>query len=64
MTDAAGACHQAEAAGQAIQRDQPLGPLPVGVQVVGRKWQEMALLNTAKQLATCTGGCQSPDHTA
>jgi amidase len=34
--------------------------LPVGVQVVGRRWQEMALLNTAEQLAACTAGYQRP----
>ncbi len=34
--------------------------LPVGVQVVGRRWQEMALLNVAEQLSGCTGGYQSP----
>jgi amidase len=32
--------------------------LPVGVQVVGRKWQEMALLNTSEQIATLTSGYQ------
>jgi amidase len=36
--------------------------LPVGVQVVGRRWQEMALLNTAEQIATQTGGYQSPQQ--
>ena len=34
--------------------------LPVGVQVIGRRWQEMALLNTAEQIATCTPGYQCP----
>jgi amidase len=34
--------------------------LPVGVQVIGRRWQEMALLNTAEQIATCTLGYQCP----
>jgi len=34
--------------------------LPVGVQVVGRRWQEMALLNTADQIAAQTSGYQSP----
>jgi amidase len=34
--------------------------LPVGVQIVGRRWQEMALLNTAEQIASQTGGYQSP----
>jgi amidase len=34
--------------------------LPVGVQVVGRRWQEMALLNAAEQIATQTAGYQSP----
>jgi amidase len=35
-------------------------PLPVGVQVVGRRWQEQTLLNTAEQLASVTPGYQSP----
>jgi amidase len=34
--------------------------LPVGVQVVGRRWQELALLNTAEQIATQTAGYQTP----
>jgi amidase len=34
--------------------------LPVGVQVIGRRWQEMTLLNTAEQIATCTPGYQCP----
>ena len=34
--------------------------LPVGVQVLGRKWQEMDLLNSADQIAGQTGGYQSP----
>jgi amidase len=34
--------------------------LPVGVQIVGRRWQELVLLNTAEQIATQTGGYQSP----
>jgi amidase len=34
--------------------------LPVGVQVVGRRWQEQALLNTAEQIASQTSGYQSP----
>jgi amidase len=34
--------------------------LPVGVQIVGRRWPEMALLNTAEQIASQTGGYQSP----
>jgi amidase len=34
--------------------------LPVGVQVVGRRWQEMTLLNTAEQIALQTSGYQSP----
>jgi amidase len=34
--------------------------LPVGVQVVGRKWQEMTLLNAAEQIAGQTGGYQAP----
>jgi amidase len=34
--------------------------LPVGVQVIGRRWQEMALLNTAEQIASQTAGYQPP----
>jgi amidase len=34
--------------------------LPVGVQLIGRRWQEMALLNTAEALAAQTGGYQAP----
>jgi amidase len=34
--------------------------LPIGVQVVGRRWQEMALLEVAEQIATVTSGCQRP----
>jgi amidase len=34
--------------------------LPVGVQVVGRRWQEMTLQNTAEQIALQTSGYQSP----
>jgi amidase len=34
--------------------------LPIGVQVVGRRWQEQALLNTAEQLAGVTSGCLLP----
>ena len=34
--------------------------LPVGVQVIGRRWQEMTLLNTAQQIASVTSGCQPP----
>ena len=34
--------------------------LPVGVQIVGRRWQELALLNAAEQIATQTSGYQSP----
>jgi amidase len=34
--------------------------LPVGVQVVGRKWQEMTLLNTAEKLAAQTAGYVKP----
>ena len=34
--------------------------LPVGVQVVGRRWQEMTLLNTAGQIASVTSGYQPP----
>jgi amidase len=34
--------------------------LPVGMQVVGRRWQELALLDTAGQIARHTSGYQSP----
>jgi amidase len=34
--------------------------LPVGVQLVGPRWQEMTLLNTAEQLTVLTCGCQIP----
>jgi amidase len=34
--------------------------LPVGVQIIGRRLQEMALLNTAEQIAAQTRGYQSP----
>ena len=29
------------------------GGLPIDVQVVGRHWQVLALLNAAEQIATC-----------
>ena len=32
--------------------------LPVGVQIVGRRWQEMALLNVAEQITLQTSGTQ------
>jgi len=34
--------------------------LPIGVQVVGKRWQEMSLLNAAQQMASVTGGFQRP----
>jgi amidase len=34
--------------------------LPLGVQIVGRKWQEMRLLDVAEHIATLTPGFQSP----
>ena len=34
--------------------------LPIGVQVVGSRWQEMALLNTVRQIASVTRGFQRP----
>lgn len=34
--------------------------LPIGVQVIGRRWREMALLDTARQMAPVTGGFQRP----
>ena len=34
--------------------------LPIGVQVIGSRWQEVALLNAAHQIASVTGGFQRP----
>jgi amidase len=34
--------------------------LPVGVQVIGRRWHEMELLNTAEKISLQTGGYQTP----
>jgi amidase len=34
--------------------------LPIGVQVIGSRWQEMALLNAAHQIVSVTGGFQRP----
>jgi amidase len=34
--------------------------LPNGMQVVGRRWQEMALLDVAEQIAALTPGYQQP----
>ncbi len=34
--------------------------LPIGVQVVGRRWDEMALLDLAEQVADITGGYRRP----
>jgi len=34
--------------------------LPIGVQVVGRRWQETALLSVARQIASATPGFQRP----
>jgi amidase len=34
--------------------------LPVGVQLVGRRWQELELLNAAEQIAAFTDGYQTP----
>jgi amidase len=34
--------------------------LPIGVQVIGSRWQEMALLNTVRQIASVTRGFQRP----
>jgi amidase len=34
--------------------------LPVGVQVIGRRWQELALLNAAEKIALQTSGYQPP----
>jgi amidase len=34
--------------------------LPIGVQVVGKRWDDMALLNIAEQLTHVTGDFQSP----
>jgi len=37
--------------------------LPIGVQVVGKRWNDMALLNVSEQLAQVTGPFHSPlDH--
>jgi amidase len=38
--------------------------LPIGVQVVGRRWQDMELLNFVERLAEFSGpiGCANP-HT-
>jgi len=34
--------------------------LPIGIQVIGKRWQDMELLSTAEQLASVTGGFQFP----
>jgi amidase len=34
--------------------------LPIGLQVVGKRWDDMNLLAVAKQLTRLTGGFQSP----
>lgn len=34
--------------------------LPIGVQVVGRRWSDMELLNIAEQLTEVTGAFQHP----
>jgi Asp-tRNA(Asn)/Glu-tRNA(Gln) amidotransferase A subunit family amidase len=34
--------------------------LPIGVQVIGSRWQEMALLHAAHQIASVTKGFQRP----
>jgi amidase len=34
--------------------------LPIGVQLVGRRWHELALLHAAEQIAACAGGYQRP----
>jgi amidase len=34
--------------------------LPIGVQVAGKRWSDMQLLNTAGQLAQVTGPFQRP----
>ena len=34
--------------------------LPIGVQVIGSRWQEMALLNATHEIASVTAGCQRP----
>lgn len=34
--------------------------LPIGVQVIGRRWQEVALLDTARQVASVTGAFRRP----
>jgi amidase len=34
--------------------------LPIGVQVVGRRWRDMELLSVAQKLTEVTGVCQRP----
>jgi amidase len=34
--------------------------LPIGVQIVGKRWGEMELLAVAEQIAAVTGGYQRP----
>jgi amidase len=36
------------------------GGLPIGVQIVGRRWQEMALMNAAKQISSIVNGYGVP----
>lgn len=36
------------------------GGLPLGVQVVGRRWRDMELLNVAESIAAATGGYRRP----
>jgi amidase len=34
--------------------------LPIGVQVVGKRWHEMALLDVANEISSAANGCRSP----
>jgi amidase len=36
--------------------------LPIGVQVVGQRWDDMALLATAEKLSEITGDFQAPPN--
>ena len=36
--------------------------LPIGVQVVGQRWDDMALLAAAEKLSEITGGFQAPPN--
>ncbi|MBW4598092.1 MAG: hypothetical protein KME29_00360 [Calothrix sp. FI2-JRJ7] len=34
--------------------------LPIGIQIIGKRWKEMELLSIARQLAVFTEGYQTP----